>query len=645
MRAPLRGTLSERGIGRRAFMLLGLQMGMAGTLAWRMRQLQVEQSAEFRLLAEENRVNLRLLPPARGLVHDRNGVIIAENRQNYRVSIIREETDDPEASLRRLAALIRMDPAVIPRALDDMKAVSAFVPVTLAEHLSWEDYALIALNAPALPGIATDVGLSRYYPKGENFAHVLGYVGPVSEADLEGLVDPDPVLQIPKFQIGKNGIEKIEEDSLRGQAGASRIEVNAAGRVMRELERDEGTPGTDLQLTLDNRLQDFALRRMAGESAATVVIDVESGDIHAMASAPSFDPNAFVFGISVPEWNGLLNDDHKPLSNKSVSGAYPPGSTYKPVVALAALEAGVISPTETVFCPGHYTLGNRRFHCWSRGGHGRVNMHEALKFSCDVYFYEVAKRTGVDTIAAMAAEFGFGTRLDLPIPAIAEGLSPTSEWKKRKYEESWQQGDTLNVGIGQGYVLATPLQLALMAARIASGRKVEPRVVRARAGIPVPVEPAPGLAVSPASLETVRGGLYAVSNEARGTGYRMRIAEPSMQMAGKTGTSQVRQITAEERARGVTRNADLPWERRDHGLFICWAPFDAPRFAAATIVEHGGGGSTAAAPIARDILLYALYGGMPPLTAYPEEQREDIRARLAAIPDPPEAEVRAGSRA
>ncbi len=642
MKRSLRNSQNEGGIGRRGLMLLGLQMLTAGVLAYRMRQLQVEQTDQFRLLAEENRINLRLIPPARGLIFDRKGVPIAENRQNYRVNITREQTPDPELSLHRLAELIPLTPEQIERALKDMQQRSSFVPVTVAEHLSWQDYSLVSLNMPTLPGISTEVGLSRFYPQTQNFAHIVGYVGPVSEKDLEGLRDPDPVLQIPKFQIGKNGIEKVDEDILRGVAGASRIEVNAAGRIMRELDRDEGTPGEDLQLTLDNAVQGFALQRMRGESASTVVIDVTNGDVVVMASAPSFDPNSFVFGISVAEWTSLLENDHRPLSNKSVSGAYPPGSTFKPMVALAALENNIITPEETVYCPGSYKLGNRVFHCWSRGGHGTVNLHQALKFSCDVYFYDVAKRTGVDNITAMARRFGFGSELDIPIPAVTEGLTPTTEWKKRTYDESWQQGDTLNVGIGQGYVLATPLQLALMAARLATGKEVKPRLVRAINNVPIPPKLDKSLNLQAKNLADVRFGMFAVSNEERGTGYRMRIVEPGMEMAGKTGTSQVRQISVEERARGVTRNADLPWERRDHGLFVCFAPYDNPKYAVATIVEHGGGGSTAAAPIARDILLYALFDGLPPLTAYPAEQREAIKLQRETLPqvDPTVGQVR-----
>jgi penicillin-binding protein 2 len=621
-------------LGRRAAMLLGVKAAVVGGLALRMHQLQIEQADQYRLLAEENRINIRLLPPARGLIHDRNGKLLAGNRPNYKVIMVREQTGSPEAVLNSLAQLIRLPPGRIDEVLQDIGRRKGFVPVTVTEHLTWDEIARVAANAPALPGIIPEVGLSRYYPDGHPFAHVVGYVGPVSERDLEGIEDPDPLLQIPDFQIGKSGVELRMEPVLRGGAGTSRIEVNAAGRVMRELDRTEGKPGRDLHLTIDKDLQAFALRRMGGDSAAAVTLDIQTGDILTLASAPAFDPNSFVFGISVPEWNTLLNNDHRPMSNKPVSGAYPPGSTFKMVVALAAQEAGVMGPGETVWCPGHMQLGNRRFHCWKRGGHGHVNLKESLQQSCDVYYYEAARRTGIDRIADMARRLGFGQKHDLPVPAESEGLMPTSDWKKRSKDEDWLVGDSLNAGIGQGFVLATPLQLALMAARIASGRAVVPRLIRAIDGIAEPVPEAPPLAVPEAALTYVREGMFAVSNDRRGTAYRSRIDDEANRMAGKTGTSQVRIITADERARGVTRNEDLPWNRRDHALFVCFAPYDNPRFACAVVVEHGGGGSLAAAPIARDIVMRALWGGEPPLEAYPADQRETIRQQREAAPEP-----------
>ncbi|MHA3976441.1 penicillin-binding protein 2 [Halovulum sp. GXIMD14794] len=620
---------------RRGLMLIGAQLAVAGGLGWRMRQLQVEEADKYRLLAEENRMNIRLLAPARGLILDRNGIALAENRQNYRVVIIREQAGDVAQVLDKLSRLIPLSEDRKDKALKEIMRRSAFVPVTVTEHLTWEEVARVAANAPALPGVLPEVGLTRHYPQHDIGAHVVGYVGPVSERDLESIEDPDPLLQIPDFQIGKSGVEVREEENLRGSAGASRIEVNALGRVMRELDRREGAPGQDLHLTIDSELQAYALERMDGQSAAAVVMDVRSGEILASASSPSFDPNAFVFGISYDNWNTLLNDPYRPLSNKAVSGAYPPGSTYKMVVALAALEAGVVDSKSTVWCPGYYTLGNRRFHCWKRGGHGHVNLRDSLKSSCDVYYYDTAREVGIEKISEMANRLGIGIKHDLPMPAITAGLTPTKAWKQASYDEGWRVGDTLNAGIGQGYVLASPLQLAVMTARIATGRAVEPTLIRAKDGRPEDRPEPADLGLSPAALNFVRDGMYhVVNNRSGGTAYRARIADPENEMAGKTGTSQVRNITADERARGVFRNEDLPWNRRDHGLFVAYAPYNNPRYAVAVVVEHGGGGSTAAAPVARDIMMRALYGPTPPLAAYPPGERQEIERLRAEEPQP-----------
>lgn len=622
--------MSAPGIGRRAAMLLGLQAGVAGVLAWRMRDLQIVQGEKYRLLAEENRINLRLISPARGLVTDRHGAVLAANRQNYRIVMVREQAGDPAGVLARLAEIIDLPPDRQERAIKEMAGRSPFVPVVIAEHLSWDDVVRVSANTPVLPGVDAEVGLSRYYPDGFASAHVVGYVGPVSDADLAKLEDPDPILQIPRFQIGKTGVEQKLEPELRGEAGTLRIEVSASGRVMRELGRVEGTPGKDVELTLDKGLQDYAMRRMAGQSAAAAVIDVTNGDVVALASAPGYDPNSFVFGISSSAWNGLLADEYRPLANKTVTGTYPPGSTFKIAMALAALEAGVVSPRDVVNCQGFTQLGNRRFHCWKNGGHGRVDLRRSLAQSCDCYYYEMGRRLGPDRISAMARRLGLGVAHDLPMPAVAAGNMPDAAWKKAVRQESWTTGDSFNYGIGQGFTLASPLQLAVMTARVAGGLEVRPRLLRSVGGVAVP-DPAPAaLDVDLRHLAAVRDGMFAVSNE--GTAYRSRIVDPAMLMAGKTGTSQVRIITAAERAAGVTKNEQLPWKRRDHALFVCYAPYDKPRYAVAQIVEHGGGGSAVAAPIARDILLYALCGGLPPLSAYPAEQREAIEKERQAPP-------------
>ena len=622
---------SARRISRRAMLMGGAQMAFAGVLVLRMRQLQLGQSEEFRLLAEENRINIRLLPPSRGLIADRNGNLLAQNVQNYRIVLVREDAGEPRAALERLSALIPLTPDEIDRAEREIMRHRPFVPVTIADQLNWEEVARVAANAPALPGITPEVGLTRFYPFGAEFAHTVGYVGPVSERDLEGRENPDPLLMIPRFQIGKIGVEREYEDLLRGSAGHRRIEVNAVGREMRELDRQEGDAGANVQLTLDRALQAFTLARLGEDSAAAVVIEVQTGNILALASAPSFDPNLFVRGISVADFAELRDNDHRPMSNKTVQGAYPPGSTFKPVTALAAFDAGLATPDERVFCPGYIEVSNRRFHCWNRGGHGRVNLTSALAESCDVYFYEMAQRVGIDRINAMSERMGLGFRYDLPLSGISSGLNPSREWKRERRDAEWVVGDTINASIGQGYVLATPLQLAVMTARIATGRAILPRLVHAIDDIEQPVPDYPALGLDAAALAQVQRGMWEVSNSNRGTAYGSRIVSADLRMAGKTGTSQVFSITSAERAAGLRRQDQLPWNRRDHALFICYAPDTDPRYAVSVVVEHGGAGSSVAAPIARDIILAAQNGGLPPLEAYPAPQRNRIESVIRAI--------------
>ncbi len=623
-RSPKDTAESHRRIGRRALVLGALQLGFAGVLAARMRYLQVENADQFRLLADENRINIRLLPPARGLIFDRHGTPLAVNEQNYRITIVREDAGDVEMVIDRLQKLIHLDPDDLKKSLKELRQRSAFVPVTLADRLTWEQVSEVAVNAPVLPGITPEVGLTRHYPFDTDFAHVVGYVGPVSDYDLKKLDDPDPLLQIPRFQIGKSGVEAKLERKLRGKAGIKRIEVNAQGRVMREIGRQESTPGADVQLTVDSSLQNYVQARLGGESAAAVVIDTHDGDLLAIGSTPAFDPNKFVTGISVAEYKALLENEYRPLANKAVQGTYPPGSTFKMVTALAALEAGVVAPEETVYCRGFTRVGGRRFHCWKRAGHGHVDLLESLQESCDVYYYDLAQRVGIERITAMARRLGLGRQYPIPMSAVAEGLTPTKEWKRLRKGAEWVIGDSLNAAIGQGFVLASPLQLAVMTARLASGRQIEPRLIKSIDGIEAPRDKPAPLGLNENNLRRIRQAMFAVSNTRKGTAYRSRIVLDGLRLAGKTGTSQVRNITKAERARGVVRNEDLPWNRRDHALFVSFAPHDRPRIAVAVVVEHGGGGSKAAAPIARDIVLRALTGDMPPLDAYPRTDRQRI---------------------
>ncbi|MEP1355557.1 MAG: penicillin-binding protein 2 [Tateyamaria sp.] len=616
---------NHRLITRRAAILGGVQLAFVGALAARMQFLQVDQADQFRLLAEENRINMRIIPPSRGEVFDRNGVPLARNAPSYRIVVVREDAGDVADVLERLGKVVALDPEEVERAMAEMKRSAPFLPVTVADEVTWEDLSRVSVNAPALPGVTPEVGLSRVYPFGSDYAHVLGYVGPVSDYDLERLDDPDQLLRIPRFQIGKVGVEAKAEDLLRGKGGAKRVEVNATGRVMRELDRREGTAGSDLQLTIDSKLQSYVQARLSGESASTVVMDCTNGDLLAISSAPTYDPNLFVRGISTRDYASLTENKYRPLASKTVQGIYPPGSTFKMITAMAALEEGLIGPDDTVYCPGHLEVSGRRFHCWKRAGHGSVNLQNSLKQSCDVYYYDLAVKVGIEKISAMANRFGLGIRPDVPMSAVAAGLTPTKDWKLRTHGDDWRVGDTVNASIGQGYMLASPLQLAVMAARLASGNEVKPKLIKSVDGIEQPELGGESLGLNENNLRKMRRAMFDTVNDRRGTAYGSRIIDDAMRMAGKTGTSQVRNITAAERARGVTRNADLPWERRDHALFVNYAPYDNPKYAVAVVVEHGGGGSRAAAPIARDVTLQALAGGDPPLEAYPTKDRERIR--------------------
>lgn len=622
---------SARVISRRGLFLGGLQVSFAALLVGRMRFMQVDQTDEYRSLAEENRIKFQLIPPARGMIYDRNGKLIAGNEQNYRIVMVREDAGDPVQILDRLRKIIWIDDDEVARVLGEMKRRSSFVPVTVADRVAWKDVAEVAVNAPVLPGITPEVGLSRIYPQADDFAHVIGYVGPVSDYDLSKLEDPDPLLQIPRFQIGKSGVEAKMELDLRGAAGTREVEVNAVGREMRELGREEGQAGDNIQLTVDADLQAYVQARLAGESAAVVVMDTQTGDVLAIGSAPAFDPNKFVRGISSVDYKALLDDPYRPLAAKPAQGTYPPGSTFKMVTALAALEDGVIAPGESVKCNGFIEVHNRRFHCWKRAGHGKVDLVKSLRESCDVYYYDIAQRVGIEKISAMARRLGLGERHDLPLSAVAQGLIPTKAWKLKARNAEWVIGDSLNAGIGQGFVLSSPLQLAVMTARIATGQIISPRLVRTINGIEQPIRNEGALGVGAENLRLIRQGMYEVVNAKRGTAGRSKVVAEGLRMAGKTGTSQVRNITKAERARGVTRNEDLPWERRDHALFVGYAPADAPRYTVSVVVEHGGGGSKAAAPIARDVMLQTVYGGEPPLDAYPSSQRGTIRSRQRDI--------------
>ena len=581
------GKTLRNSFDRRSVVLGTVQGGIGCLLAARMGYLAIFENEKYQLEAESNRVNLSLIPPRRGWLLDRHGTPMASNRADFRVDVIPERMQDKEQTVQRLGDLLDLTPVDLQDLQDKLDKARGFAPVEVASGLDWERFASVSVRLPDLPGVVTQRGYSRFYPDGCNVGHLVGYVGAASAEEYEK--DRDPILITPGYKIGKDGLEKVFEQDLRGKPGARRVEVTASGRIVRELETREDIPGKTIRLTIDAGLQNYAARRIGTQSGAVVVMDCTNGDILAMASMPSFDPNSFSDGIGRLEWKMLSDDDHVPLRNKVLRGLYPPGSTVKPMVALAFREAG-LSPDESVFCGGGLRVGNRVFHCWNRRGHGQVDMAKGIYQSCDVYFYHFAQRIGMDKIAEMARHLGLGQEFDLPVVGQSYGTVPDPAWKLRKYGKEWQTFDTVNATIGQGYFLVNPLQQAVMASRIASGKVLMPRLLYGHENDPVA-----SLGIPQDHLDYVHQAMSDVVN-GPGTAHRAALPFDDIKLAGKTGTAQVVGLH-------ISSGKTGPWKYRDHGHFICYAPFDKPRYACAVIIEHGGG-SSAAYPIARDVMTY-----------------------------------------
>lgn len=564
---------------RRGFVLGAAQTGLCAVLAGRMAWLSIAENDKYKLLAESNRVNLSLIPPRRGWIIDRAGKPLALNRTIFRVDIIGDRLIDKDETLDELQQILGFDADERQRISDDLKSAAGFQPVQVAENLDWEHYAALSVRATDLPGVVASQGFARYYPDGAAVGHLIGYVGAASAADYEKT--KDQLMLTPGYKTGKDGLEKTFEATLRGTPGARRSEVTARGKLVRELANRADVPGQSLQLTIDKGLQAYAARRLGTNSGSVVVIDCLTGELLAMVSMPAYDPNAFSDGIGRREYKLLTDNDHVPLMNKTLQGLYPPGSTVKPMNGLALLAAGV-SPTDRISCSGSLRVGSGIFHCHKRRGHGPLDLEQAIKYSCDIYFYEMVRRLGYDRVAPIARSVGLGQKFDLPYGSQKFGTVPDSAWKLKRYKEDWTVADSLNASIGQGYVLANPMQLAVMAARIASGRALVPSLIKGQKG--------PEAAVLPYSAEhltRIRAAMAGVVNGG-GTGGAARMQDPNILLAAKTGTAQVRRITMAERAGGVLGNASLPFKLRDHALFVCFAPADNPRYAAGIVLEHNG---------------------------------------------------------
>ena len=601
---------------RRMMLLGGAQIGVGALLIGRLGWLSIAQNAKYQLLSENNRVQLIPVPPRRGWIIDRNGKPIAINRSSFRVDIIPQQLTDGPRVVATLTDLLKLPPDEVDRINRELEHSRGFQPVSVADNIPYEQYAAITVRLPELAGVAASRGFSRFYPGGSAVGQLVGYVGAASAAEYEK-EDKNPLLLIPGVKIGKEGLEQAMESTLRGQPGGQRVEVTARGKLVKELDPKPDRSGGTVQLTIDADLHEYAARRIGDQSCSVVVLDVANGDILAMPSMPSFNPNNFSDGISTNEWKMLSGDDHLPLVDKALESLYPSGSTIKPSMAMALLNAG-IDRTQRVNCTGAFQLGNHTFHCDKR--HGPVDMDAAVVHSCDVYFYSMCLRVGAEKLSPMIRSMGFGEKFDLPFDNQRYGTVPDPDWMMKKYHRKWQGYDTVNMSIGQGMVLINPLQLAVMASRLATGKRVVPRLLKNK-----PIVPQTQLAVDEDHLNFIHKAMWGVVDH--GTAAAAKLPLDGIQMAGKTGTAQTHNLSANERGDYTSAT----WKLRDHSLFMAFVPFDKPRYAAAAIVEHGGFGAAVAAPLIRDTItfLYDKQKAIAALHSFEQSIGGPLEERLA----------------
>jgi len=624
---------------RRAFLLGGFAGVGALALVGRLADLQLVEGVRYSTLSASNQFNFRMVPPPRGRILDRNGIEIASNRPDFRVLIRRDETKDVAASLDKVSQILPITDDKKRQLTREVANTPKSTPVFIANGLSWDEFSRVNVRAPELPGISAEMGEARFYPFGGAFSHVIGYVSKVSQTELDAAEaadggKPDPLMHHPGFRIGKQGVEKSLDLPLRGKPGGQKVEVDSTGRVVRSNPDGDirATPGADVVLTLDADIQNRALEVFGVESGAAVMMDVRNGDVLCMVSAPSFDANQFVGGAPSAYYHALANYDHKPLLNKALAGLYHPGSTFKTLVSMAALEQGW-DPNRTYTCVGPWQFGNHTFHCDKH--HGTLNMHGAVAASCDTYFFNVGLFVGPDRMAAMARRFGLGQTFDIGIPGQKKGIVPDTQWKREYFKsnpanQKWFAGETPSMGIGQGATTVNALQLCTQTARIANGKTaINPRLVHSIGGvIQLPGAPAGDLGVDPEHVAFVQKAMWGVCNEPIGTGVAdTKLGLGSVVMAGKSGTAQDHTYKGGHGAHGAVG----AWDLRDNAWFISYAPADNPRYALAVLVEHGGFGAGAAAPRAREIMKVALLKD-PEIRARIEVPLPDINAKPPAMP-------------
>jgi penicillin-binding protein 2 len=591
-------------INRRMFILATAKVIFLGGIISRLFFLQVKENKKYLTLSDKNRIREWKLPPVRGEFKDYFGDTVAGNFEAYQLHIIPEQVEDFRYVITRVKDILDLSDKQFQKIIKKQKEIKSWETLIIADNLSWGKFSKINNQLYDLNGVKPVVSISRNYPYKENYTHILGYVSQANEKDiLSNKTVKEKFVQ--GLKVGKIGLEKSFENILIGDNSIERYEVNAYGRRISQLAFKNGNKGETIRLTIDTEVQKFANQLLSEKAGSICVMDIFTGQVIAMHSSPSFDPNSFVFGISQDEWQLIRNNPMKPLVNKTLSGNYSPGSTIKPIVALSALENDTVSPKFTVNCKGHkhpLELYGQKYHCWKKEGHGFVNLKEAMKQSCDTYFYEVARKLGVDRLSETAKKFGLGKKVfNNVFENEKNGLIPNTTWKKNILGKNWLLGETIITGIGQGYIQTTPIQLCLMTAQIANGGyKIYPRIVLNKHDKDIKEDKFQPLVKNFKNIKIVQEAMFSSTNEVRGTSYRSRINDPKYQFAGKTGTAQVKRITKQDRELDL-KTIEIPYEERDHALYVAFGPYRNPRYAISILIEHGGSGSSVAAPLAKKL--------------------------------------------
>ncbi len=582
-------------LNRRTFFLYLLKVSFLGIVGWRLYNIQIKDSQKYKTLSKNNQIDVEIIYPLRGKIYDINNKILASNIKVFDVYIIPENTNNINKSLNELNQIIKIDFSDRRKIIELSKKVKKFEKIKVLENINWSELEKIESNKLNIEGIFISQDYMRTYLYNNTVSHLIGYTNKPNREEVELPF----IANMPNLEIGKDGIEKSFNPNLIGKSGQREIEVNSYGRVIREISRQDSQKGNDIQITIDLRIQQYALNLLKEHRAGSaVLIDINNGNILCMVSTPSYNPNKIIQKPNKEYWDSILENELSPLTYRCIQGLYAPGSTFKMVVAIAGIIHGIINTNTKHFCNGKIGLGDRLYHCWKNNGHGLMNVSDAIKESCDVFFYEISKKIGIDKIAKVAEDFGLGKIYDMPLPNQKKGIIPSRDWKKKKYDESWYPGETLISAIGQGFVLTNPLQLAVMTSIIASnGKNVKPNIIKQNNDIEFEK-----LEKYQNAIKIIKSSMFKVVNESKGTAYNSR--SETTPFAGKTGTSQVRRITVAERESEDFRKKEVEWKKRDHALFVGYMPVEKPRYAVSVVIEHGGSGASTAAPIAKEIFQF-----------------------------------------